>query len=275
MPTTNRAAVLSWCGAAISPFLIYSVLLLHLDPVTGVILFLLGLGALTGALRRQPAAVLGVLVFVLAVVALDGDRGALQLWIEVVLTVVILGVVGLLAAVRRRRVSVTGTVLALTAGLLLIAAEKSFAMVSLSVAVVLATITAWVIGDSIRQRTRFAAAQRVQSEAAAVESERLRIARELHDMIAHSIGVIAIQAGMGRRMIGTQPAAAQEALAAIEDTSRETLAALRRMLGTLRRSGPGPGGAVALAPAPGLADLDSLVTRTRDAGVRVEIEWLG
>ena len=111
-------------------------------------------------------------------------------------------------------------------------------------------------------------------------TERLRIARELHDMVAHSIGIIAIQAGAGRRVIDTQPAEARNALAAIEATSRETLAGLRQMLGVLRRAEPGrPGrpdpGHGPLEPAPGLADLDRLAATTADAGVRVEVRWLG
>jgi signal transduction histidine kinase len=87
-------------------------------------------------------------------------------------------------------------------------------------------------------------------------------------MIAHSLGVIAIQAGMGRRVVAAQPEQAGRALAAIEDTGRDTLAALRRMLGTLRRAEPEPG-STPLDPAPGLADLDDLAGRTRDAGVEV------
>jgi signal transduction histidine kinase len=105
-------------------------------------------------------------------------------------------------------------------------------------------------------------------------TERLRIARELHDMVAHSIGIIAIQAGVGRRVIETQPAEARNALTAIEATSRETLAGLRQMLGVLRRAEPGPGRGP-LESAPGLADLGRLAATTRDAGVRVELRWLG
>jgi signal transduction histidine kinase len=91
--------------------------------------------------------------------------------------------------------------------------------------------------------------------------------------VAHSIGVIAIQAGVGRRVIDTQPSEARNTLAAIEDTSRDTLAGLRRILGALRQADPRDG--APLGPAPVLADLDGLVERTRNAGVRVDIEWRG
>jgi signal transduction histidine kinase len=111
-------------------------------------------------------------------------------------------------------------------------------------------------------------------------AERLRIARELHDIVAHSIGIIAIQAGSGRSVFDARPDQARDALAAIEATSRETLAGLRRMMTGLRRaepgSGPGSGaGQAPLGPAPGLADIERLAAVTLEAGVQVEVAWLG
>jgi signal transduction histidine kinase len=100
-------------------------------------------------------------------------------------------------------------------------------------------------------------------------------------MVAHSIGVIAIQAGAGRRVIDSQPAEARSALDAVEATSRETLADLRRMLTALRRSEPGQAGPAddsvpsPLDPVPGLADVGRLAAATRDAGVRVDVRWQG
>jgi signal transduction histidine kinase len=135
---------------------------------------------------------------------------------------------------------------------------------------ILAMATAWIIGQSVRARRRYAEALRAQDAAQAVTAERLRIARELHDLVAHSVGVVAIQAGMGSRVMDTQPAQARSALRAIEVTSRETLAGLRRIVGGLRQadlaSRPG-----ASSPAPGLTDLDRLVSSTADAGVRVDL----
>ena len=112
---------------------------------------------------------------------------------------------------------------------------------------------AWTVGNSVRAPRREHAEAICGPGAAgqAVTAERLRIARELHDMVAHSIGVIAIQAGVGRRVIDTQPAEARNALRAIEATSRETLAGLRRMLGALRQR-PAAGRRAPLRPAPGL-----------------------
>jgi signal transduction histidine kinase len=119
------------------------------------------------------------------------------------------------------------------------------------------------------------------AEAVAVTAERLRIARELHDMVAHSMGVIAIQAGVGRLVIDTQPAEAHNALAAIEATSREALAGLRSTLGAPRPAGPGPGLAPApldqapLDPVPGLDGLGRLAATAMRAGVRADVRWRG
>ncbi|MEV6754150.1 sensor histidine kinase [Streptomyces sp. NPDC051214] len=153
--------------------------------------------------------------------------------------------------------------------------------------VAVALIAAWMAGSSVRERRTHADALRAQATARAVTAERLRIARELHDMIAHSIGVIAIQAGVGSRVIDTQPAEARNALRTIEATSRETLAGLRRTLVALRRPEAGPdaadegqgrapaASAAPREPAPGLADVDRLAVAARDAGVRAEIRWRG
>jgi signal transduction histidine kinase len=97
----------------------------------------------------------------------------------------------------------------------------------------------------------------------------------LHDMVAHNVGIIAIQAGMGRRVIDSQPAEARDALAAIETTSRETLAGLRRTVGALRRAGPSAEGDPDPLETPGLADLARLVDKTRNAGLRVDVRRHG
>lgn len=142
-------------------------------------------------------------------------------------------------------------------------------------AVVLITITAWLIGHGIRQAHVHSQALRAQADAQAATAERLRIARDLHDMVAHSVGIIAIQAGMGRRVIDTQPAEARDALTAIEATSRETLAGLRRTVGELRQAGPRTEADPVPLESPGLADLARLVATTADAGVRVDVRWRG
>ena len=187
--------------------------------------------------------------------------------------------VGCIAATRPRPVSIGAAVIALG----VLARYATMGMppglaigTSPVLAVAVATVIAWLTGHSIRQIRVHAETVRGRARAQAVTAERLRIARELHDVVAHSIGIIAIQAGMGSRVIDTQPAEARNALAAIETTSRDTMAGLRRTLSAPPGAGRGPDPAPApLDPAPGLADIGRLAATTMDAGVRVEVQWRG
>ncbi|WP_232246316.1 sensor histidine kinase [Kitasatospora mediocidica] len=145
-----------------------------------------------------------------------------------------------------------------------------------AVIALLALAASWTGGLLSRERREHAVALRSQAVAEAVTAERLRIARELHDMVAHSIGIIAIQAGVGSRVIQTQPAEAREALRAIEATSRETLSGLRRTVVALRQADPDAASRQdPLGPAPGLADIERLAAATADAGVRVDVRRRG
>jgi signal transduction histidine kinase len=182
--------------------------------------------------------------------------------------------VGLIAVTRERRVSVLAALatLAVWLGQWLVSTLGNGVDYGQAFTLVLAVAVAWVVGHSIRQRRDYTETVREQAAASAVITERLRIARELHDLIGHSIGIIAIQAGMGNRVIDTQPAEARKALQAIELTSRDTLHGLRRMLVALRRADAGPSGT---DPAPGLADVARLAATTTEAGVRVDVHWHG
>ncbi|CAM5665542.1 sensor histidine kinase [Streptomyces tanashiensis] len=161
-----------------------------------------------------------------------------------------------------------------------------------TLAVALTALVAWLLGRSEGQAREYAERSRTQATEQAVTAERLRIAREMHDTVAHSIGIVALQAGAARRVITTQPEAARQALGEIETASRETLAGLRRMLGALRtadteaeaRSEPGliaPGRAEpaddvrGLPEMPGLVALDRLAELTGKAGVRVVVRRVG
>ena len=121
--------------------------------------------------------------------------------------------------------------------------------------------------EQLEQRADLLAREHQEAAARAIADERLRIAQELHDVVAHSMGVIAVQAGVGSHVIETDPAEAKRSLDAISVTSRTTLAEIRRLLGVLRADGDG----AAYAPAPGLGDLDRLVADIRAAGVGVDI----
>ncbi|HEY8583599.1 MAG TPA: histidine kinase [Capillimicrobium sp.] len=136
---------------------------------------------------------------------------------------------------------------------------------------------AWAGGRLVRSRTQLAAqlheeAVRAEEERErhaelAVADERRRIARELHDIVAHSMSVMVVQAGGARRIGARDPERAAAAAAQIERTGREALSEMRRLLGVLRvDSAEAP-----LAPQPGMEQLTALVARARDAGLPVEL----
>lgn len=142
--------------------------------------------------------------------------------------------------------------------------------------------SAFLIGVTIRSRRlriaaledRGRALEREQEEEArrAVTDERLRIARELHDVVAHSMGVVAIQSDAGERVIDTDPAKAKVALQAISGVSRSTLAEIRRMLGVLREDDDG---GAPDSPVHGLDELDALAHELGGAGVDVTVSVEG
>ncbi|MEV7009156.1 sensor histidine kinase [Streptosporangium sp. NPDC051022] len=183
------------------------------------------------------------------------------------------------AATRPRRTGVAAVAMALTvlAGYLAARLLSGWSIgTSAELAVALTAVIAWLGGDSAHRAREYAERLTAQATAQAVTDERLRIARELHDMVAHSIGVIALQAGAARRVIDTQPVRAREALGEIETVGRETLSGLRRTLGVLRRAEPGrQGRGGVLDPGLGLADVDRLAATTTEAGLRVDVRWLG
>jgi len=145
----------------------------------------------------------------------------------------------------------------------------------------LAILVAWLGGENLRQRRARWAALRERNEILereredralkAVTEERLRIARELHDVVAHAMSVIAVQSGVGNHVISTDPAEAQKALAAIETTSRSALVEMRRLLEVLRADELD----MDLVPAPGLADLPSLIRHVADGGVTTRLTISG
>jgi signal transduction histidine kinase len=187
--------------------------------------------------RRRPLTALGLAAAAaaLAVVLLRTPNGPFfYLPTTYVLFVV--------AVVSPRRVSAA----ALGAVLALVFTSELFVhpgrIPSLAVPAALIVIITWGFGYAVSQRRIYAEQLRDQAATSAVTEERLRIARELHDVVAHSMTVIAVQAGYGHHVIEEQPGQAREALGAIQATSREALADMRRMLGVLRQSGPEPFG---------------------------------
>jgi signal transduction histidine kinase len=138
-------------------------------------------------------------------------------------------------------------------------------------------VTAWLIGDYLRTRRAYVAQledraarlerERDQDRRLAADEERTRIARELHDVVAHDVSVIAIQAGAARAVQATRPEAAAQALGLIETTARDTLIELNRLLGVLRASN---GAAPDRRPQPGIGQLAGLVEELRAAGLEVD-----
>jgi signal transduction histidine kinase len=127
----------------------------------------------------------------------------------------------------------------------------------------------WVAGRAIRQRrlVDIRLEQEKARTAAAVVDERARIARELHDVVAHSISVMILQARGGRRVLESEPGDARDAFAVIEQAGQQALVEMRRLLGMLRRSDE----ELALAPQPSLKELNRLVEQVETAGLPVEM----
>jgi signal transduction histidine kinase len=142
-------------------------------------------------------------------------------------------------------------------------------------------VVVWVIGfalgrkfeeaDEARERAARAEREREDRARAAVAEERARIARELHDVVGHSVSVMTVQASGVRRLLRPDQERERDALLVVERTGREALAEMRRMVGVLRR----PEEAPALAPQPSLEHLDRLVAQAREAGLDVDLRIEG
>jgi len=139
----------------------------------------------------------------------------------------------------------------------------------------------WLVGRTIRQR-RLQALQledratrleieREENARAAVAEERARISRELHDVVAHSVSVIVVQAQAAQRLLEGEQREARQALGSIETTGRQALTEMRRLLGILRRTEA----ELALAPQPSLSQLDALIEQLRASGLPVEFRIEG
>jgi signal transduction histidine kinase len=139
----------------------------------------------------------------------------------------------------------------------------------------------WALGRWVRQRrgrTEHLEERAAQLEAdrderarAAVAEERARIAREMHDSVAHTVSVMVLQAGAAEQALAAAPERARESLVTIQDAGREAIVELHHMLGVLRA----PVGDLALDPYPGVARLDALLDQVRRAGLPVELNVEG
>lgn len=159
------------------------------------------------------------------------------------------------------------------------------------ISTILTVTVAWLAGENLRARrarrrheledarrqaqqqadeARRQAEQQAEQAQRAITAERLRIARDLHDVVAHSMSVIAVQAGVAHHVIDERPAVARDALGNIEVAARECLVEMRRLLGVLR-SEDETGSKPATAPAEGMRDLERLLSQFGTAGLRLEV----
>ncbi len=235
----------------------------HATPVPLALAAVAVLGLTIALRRRQPVVALGVALVVPVVFGLP-YQGLLPAW----------SALYLVAATYRPRIALAALGAALVAPAVVVGVFDRGVLLGLISGLV------WTIGHAVgrhrgyerelrRQQARQAEADRERARRGVIE-ERMRIAREVHDVVAHSMSVITVQAGFGDLVLDDQPAQARAALGAIATTGREALTEMRRLLGMLRDDGP-----AALAPAPGLGELDHLVAQTAKAGVRVQVKITG
>jgi signal transduction histidine kinase len=271
---------LDWAAAALCGVVCYFVVLhnqrsssfwwVRWDPVGWLALLIAaGLAIPVAIRRRDPTLAL--------VVALAACASALVFGGTIIngAFVPLAFVLYMVAATRDRRTAVIG----LAAAVVLFAVEGVIMHVTGigpgdDIVTGLILIIVWLTGYAASQRRAYAMRVREQVASAAVTEERLRIARELHDVVAHSMTVVAVQAGFGEYVFEREPGEARAALGAIQRVTTEALADMQRLLGVLRQSETAPAEPqepLRLTPAPGLADLDRLVTATAGAGVRVDV----
>ncbi|RCG29755.1 sensor histidine kinase [Sphaerisporangium album] len=145
--------------------------------------------------------------------------------------------------------------------------------------ILVVSLAVWVVGRSVRLRRAYTAelvdraerlerAREADTRAARAE-ERSRIARELHDVVAHHVSVMTVQAAAARKVLETRPEAARDALTAIEEMGRTAMREMRGIVGVLRTDGESG----ELAPQPGMGDLPVLVDQMREAGLRAQL-WI-
>ncbi|MFF1787863.1 sensor histidine kinase [Kitasatospora sp. NPDC058243] len=232
-----------------------------------VLVCVVAVGAAAGLRRLAPVAAAGVVFAAWAVVVAVAGQLTIANLAGFLVVVAAAMVVYLVATAGPMRLGLTVLAFGLVgAGLSRFGSRELWNNLVLSA---LEVVTAWALGCAVaRYRAYGAELRRHQVDLATAElaEERIRLARELHDVIAHSMSVVNVQAGYGRFVIGRNPAQAEQALAAIQAVSRDAMVEMRGLL-TVLRGADGAG----LAPAPRLADLDRLVASSAEAGVRVEL----
>ena len=186
----------------------------------------------------------------------------------------------LVGLLRERRLAIAGIVLAIGVEAL-VAYQDPLKNLSAFIATCIVFGLIWTVAfalgrkfeeaDEAKKRAARAEREREERARTAVTEERARIARELHDVVGHSVSVMTVQASAVRRLLRPEQEREREALLIVERTGREALAEMRRMVGVLRRPEEGP----ALAPQPSLEHVERLVEQAREAGLSVELRVEG
>ncbi len=224
--------------------------------------------------RRFPRATLAlVLPLAMAALYLRAGGGAVVYVVMALYSVV---------AVSSRRAALIIVGLVASAVLAATIIGGSGPLVPSAIAGVALVLLGWLAGENTRagrvyaaqqaeraaEKTAAAAAERAEQVRRALSDERAQIARELHDIVAHAMSVIAVRSGVARMVIDTDPQQAREALAIIETTTRRSLHEMRLLVSVLRDAEHHD---AELSPVPGLGDLDRLVADAAAAGVTVEV----
>jgi signal transduction histidine kinase len=234
-----------------------------------------GAAAITLFRRRLPRSTLA-LVLAVAVVTLCLRAGGGTVFY------VVMAVYSVVAVSSRRVALVIVTLVAsavLAAGII----GGGEMVVPSSIGGVTAVLLGWLAGENTRASRVYAgqqaeraaekagavAAERAEQVRRALADERAQIARELHDIVAHAMSVIAVRSGVARMVIDTDPGQAREALTIIETTTRRSLHEMRLLVGMLRDTRDDH---TDLRPVPGLSDLDRLIAETAAAGVTVDMD---
>ena len=230
--------------------------------------------------RRQAPALAATAVFVgFTIQAVIWPHSVPYSFFTFVIVMLAGGLYGYHLATARSRVA--GAALVLVAILVVVGRDPEGQWTNLITTIPIAAI-AWLIGHVFRTNARRHAelrerAERLERERdalsrAAVAEERTRIAREMHDVVAHSLSVMVVQAEAAEAMLDLDPERARRPLSAVQDTGRSALGELRRMLGALREA---EDAGAPLVPQPGLAGLGELVDHVRAAGLPVELRVEG
>jgi signal transduction histidine kinase len=228
--------------------------------------------------RTCPLAMAGLIASVMTLQALVAEPPE-QIWLLITVIIASYSVGAFERSIRLSMLAVLALAVAVAVG---IAQDTSDSLDNIPPTVLIFVVAPWSAGRALRHRDREARKLTAQVDALehdrevlareAVFAERARIARELHDVVAHSLSVIAIQADAAEGALAKDPDRAREPLAAVKHTAREALTEMRHLLGLLRDEG---GAGLSLEPQPGLESLGALVEQVRAAGLSVDLTVTG